>query len=362
MRRRLETRRNRVATIAAATLPVVLLFAACGPPAPVVGADEPGPVRLSFFAFGDTGYVLDSIGRSMQTQMRVGSVLEAEQRRRPVDAVVMLGDNFYPSGLLEKELEPRVRENLVRPYCVFLALDGPESERVADACEPSRRGERPIPLYAVLGNHDREMPESPRLQREVVPRFVPNWHVPAQPIEVIELADSDLQPGVSLILYDPVLLAESGDGASLERALRSARGPWRILAGHYPIHDQHPGPWIVKTLAGVDVPVHLHLAGHEHNLQIGVPAPSRPYLQVVAGSGGGQREVKHSLLGGRFSLVQPGFARIDLIGDGDAARLVVSLVALPVSNLAFWIAPRVVSRWSVGLNGDVREESIPGAD
>ncbi len=357
MRRRLETRRKLVATIAAA----VLLLAACGPPAPVVGADESGPVRLSFFAFGDTGVLPNSIGRSLQAQMRVGAVLEAEQRRRPVDAVVLLGDNFYPEGLLDKELVSRVRENVVRPYCGFLALDGPESERVADACEPDRRGDRPVPFYAVLGNHDQTVPESPRLQREVVPRFVPNWHVPAQAIEVIELADSALQPGVSLILYDPVALAESGDGAALERALRSARGPWRILAGHYPIHDQHPGPWIAKTLAGIDVPVHLHLAGHEHNLQIGVPAPSSPFLQVVAGSGGSERQVKHSLLGSRFALVQPGFSRVDLVGEGDAARLVVSLVALPASSLAFWIEPRVVARWSVGLSGDVREEPIPRA-
>ncbi len=357
MRRSLERRSDFVATIAA----LALLLAACGPPAPVVGADVSGPVRLSFFAFGDTGAVPKSIGRSLQNQMRVGRVLEAEQRRRPVDAVVMLGDNFYPSGLLAKELEPRVRENVVRPYCVFLALDGPESERVADACEPSRRGERPVPIYAVLGNHDTQMPESPQLQREVVPRFVPNWHVPAQAIEVIELADSALEPGVSLILYDPIALSESGDGAALERALRSARGPWRILAGHYPIHDSHPGPWIEKTLAAIDVPVHLHLAGHDHNLQIGVPSPRSPYLQAVAGSGASQRPVKHPLLGGRFALVQLGFSRIDLVGEGDSARLFVTLVALPVLSIEFWDPPRVVARWSVGLNGDVREESFAAA-
>jgi hypothetical protein len=144
----------------------------------------------------------------------------------------------------------------------------------------------------------------------------------------------------------------------LERALREAHGPWRILAGHYPIYDSHPGPWIAKTLAGIDVPVHLHLAGHEHNLQIAVPAPSIPYLQVVAGSGGSHRPVRHPLLGARFALVQPGFSRVDLVGEGETARLVVTLVALPVSNLAVWIAPRVVARWSVGLNGDVREEPL----
>lgn len=350
MRRPKQMRRELVAAVVVAAA----LLAACSAPSELVGADPPGDIRLSFFALGDTGATPKWL-RSGQPQMRVGAALEAEQRRRPADALVLLGDNFYPDGLLEKELEYRVRENVVRPYCAFLALDGPESSRVEDACEPERRGERPVPFLAVLGNHDTEIPESPRLQREIVPRFVPNWHVPAQSTEVIELADSELQPGVSLILYDPIALAERNDTASLERALRSAKGPFRILVGHYPIHDSHPGPWIQKALAGIDVPVHLHLAGHDHNLQIGVPAPASPYLQVVAGSGGSQRAVKHPLLGGRFALIQPGFSRIDLIGDGDDARLVVSLVALPVSSLSM-TPPQVVSRWSVDLNGNVKEE------
>ena len=352
MRRHVETRCNRVA----AAVVAAALLAACSPPTEVVGADPPGRIRLSLFAFGDTGFPPGWF-RSLQTQMRVGAVLEAEQRRRPADALVLLGDNFYPDGLLEKELAYRIRENVVRPYCVFLALDGPESSRVEDACEPARRGERPIPFHAVLGNHDTEVPESPRLQREIVPRFVPNWHVPSQSIEVVEIADSALQPGVSLILYDAMALAERNDTASLERALRSAKGPWRILANHYPIHDSHPGRWIQQALAGIDVPVHLHLAGHEHNLQIGVSAPSSPYLQVVAGAGGSARAVKHPLVGGRFALIQPGFARVDLVGEGDAARLVVTLVALPTSFAAS-TPPRVVTRWSVGLAGDVREEPI----
>jgi hypothetical protein len=352
MRRLLQLRCDFVAAL----LVAVALLPACSPPSELVGADPPGRVRLSFFALGDTG-ATPKWNRSGQAQMRVGAALEAEQRRRPADALVLLGDNFYPDGLLEKELEYRVRENVVRPYCVFLALDGPESSRVEDACEPERRGERPVPFLAVLGNHYNEIPESPRLQREIVPRFVPNWHVPSQSTEVIELADSELQPGVSLILYDPIALAERNDTASLEHALRSAKGPLRVLVAHYPIHDSHPGPWIQKALAGIDVPVHLHLAGHDHNLQIGVPAPARPYLQAVAGSGGSQRAVKHPLLGGRFALIQPGFSRVDLVGDGDDARLVVSLVALPVSSLALSTPPQVVSRWSVDLAGNVKEES-----
>jgi hypothetical protein len=290
--------------------------------------------------------------------MRVARVVEAEQRRRPADALLLLGDNFYPDGLREVELEHRVRENVVRPYCAFLALDGPSSPLVADACPPERRGERPVPLYAVLGNHDVELPESPKLQREAVPRFVPSWHVPSGPVEVVELVDADLASSASLILYDAHTLADEGDGASLERALREARGPWRILAGHYPINAGHPGPWIRRTLDAIDVPVHLHLSGHEHNLQVGVSQGSDPYLHVVAGSAGNDRLVRRSLEQSRFELVAPGFLRVDLVGDGDAARLVVTMIALPVSSLEIWSSPHVVQRWSVGLAGDVREEPI----
>ncbi len=107
------------------------------------------------------------------------------------------------------------------------------------------------------------------------------------------------------------------------------------------------------------MPVHLHLAGHDHNLQIGVSAPQSPYLQVVAGSGGGERAVRHPLVGGRFALVQPGFARVDLVGDGETARLVVSLVALPVSIArATGLPPRVVDALVGRPRGDVREEPL----
>jgi hypothetical protein len=333
---------------------VALLLAGCRAGA-IETQDVPGPIRLSFFAVGDTGRAPSGFARLLDTQMRVARAMAAEHRRRPADALVLLGDNFYPDGLAAKELAYRVRENLVRPYCSFLALDGPSWPEVADACEPERRGVRPVPIYAVLGNHDHMLPESPPLQREAVPRFVPNWRMPFGAVEVIELADSDLVRSASLILYDPRVLADQGDVASLERALRDSRGPWRILAGHYPVSDAHPGSWVRKALAEIDVPVHLHLAGHEHNLQIGAQSGGDPALQVVAGTGSSQRPVRHAVDDARFALVQPGFARIDLVGSGDAARLVATLVAIPSTALSLG-EEKVVARWSVGLSGDVREE------
>jgi hypothetical protein len=330
------------------------MIAACSPQS-LRGGDPEGIARLSLFALGDTGAEPAAIGRSLQTQMRVAAVLAAEHARRRADALVLLGDNFYPDGLRERELAYRVRENLVRPYCAFLALDGPESAEVADACPLAQRSAVPTPIYAVLGNHDTNLPESPPLQREAVPRFVPNWRMPPGPVEVVELLDDALVPSVSLVLYDAAALADAGDVASLRQALATARGPWRILAGHYPISDKHPGPWIRRALDEIEVPVHLHLAGHDHNLQIGAPSPGDPYLQVVAGSGGETREIRQRIEGARFAAIEPGFARVDLVGEGDAARLVVSLVAVP-RRLAIDRTPRLVARWSVGLHGGVREE------
>src|SRR4029450_5193129 len=101
-----------------AVLATATLLLACQPTA-IEHPDPPGRIRLSFFALGDTGVVPTAIARSLQTQMRVAWVLEAEQRRRPADALVLLGDNFYPDGLREVELAARIRENGGGPECGF---------------------------------------------------------------------------------------------------------------------------------------------------------------------------------------------------------------------------------------------------
>ncbi|MFM7786579.1 MAG: hypothetical protein ACKPE6_18360, partial [Gammaproteobacteria bacterium] len=53
-------------------------------------------------------------------QIAVGAAMQRAHRANPVDAVVLLGDNFYPDGLLADELVPRIIENVARPYCDFV--------------------------------------------------------------------------------------------------------------------------------------------------------------------------------------------------------------------------------------------------
>src|SRR5262245_59605357 len=97
--------RIRGGLLAAVALGAALATAACGEPTAIRGAVDPSSrSRLSLFALGDVGVIPASWIRRWQTQMRVARVLESEQHRRPADAMLLLGDNFYPDGLLEKEL------------------------------------------------------------------------------------------------------------------------------------------------------------------------------------------------------------------------------------------------------------------
>ena len=325
------------------------LAVALRPPGPVVTPDPDGRVLLSLFALGDTGDPPRRFGRAQQQQLRVARALAAEAQRRPADALLLLGDNFYPDGLHAGEVEERIRANLVEPYCAFLDLSAPLSSRVSVPCPDPVR---PIPLYAVLGNHDVETEDSPPLQQEAVPRYIANWHLWREP-QVVELPQ-----GVSLVLYDPSTLAKRGDFEPLLAAVREARGPWRILVSHYPFTERKPAALAQHALESAGVPVQLQLSGHEHNLEIGVIEGAHPMLQVVSGAGSDLRFPHQHLQGMRFAARLPGFARIDLIEGPAGRRLVVSLIAIREFSWQLWLPTRVVARWSVDEEGRARAEPI----
>ena len=324
------------------------------------GAALPG-AQLSLLAVGDTGEPPGWLG--LDPQRRVGRALLRAHRARPVAALVLLGDNFYPKGLVSHELVERVRANLVEPYCGFVALRGFRSPEVADGCPSGVEPADLPPIFAVLGNHDYESAESPALERDAVPSFVSNWSVPAGVAEVHELPG-----GVSLVLAQSEELLSGAGATPLRDALARSRGPWRIVALHRPVVEgvdasTRTGESTVAftqlvrgAIAESGVPVQLLLSGHEHNLQVFEGSAPGPRLMVVAGSGGGHRRMKFSASSRRFGLVAIGFARIDLVGAGADARLVVSQFALPRRWLPWHDVAALVSRWSVGPSGETRNE------
>jgi hypothetical protein len=350
------TRATRFAALA--VLPL-LFVSARGAPA---RAEAP---QLSLLAVGDTGAAPDD-PEGQRTQLAVAAAMASVDRGSPVNALVLLGDNFYPAGLRRSELARRMRANIVQPYCRFLELTGPRAPEVAGACEVPLEERHPVPLFAMLGNHDYGSPESPALQRDAPRLYIGNWHMPFGAAAVYEL-----DAGVSLVVFDSDPIYEGADAAPLVEALRASRGPWRILAAHHPIADvgresereRHARyrRVVLEAIAAADVPVHLMLSGHEHNLEVLAMDPPAPPLHVIAGSGSGTRSLHEPDPRRKVGFKLPGFARVDLVGespeDAGKARLVASLYALPgfprrlVSD-----RPRVVARWSVDLAGRIAAE------
>jgi hypothetical protein len=347
---------NRSVVLAALLL---LSVAGCGASA----AEE--PPLLSLLAVGDTGAPPDDPDR-YGTQLAVAAAMESIDRAHPVHDLVLLGDNFYPHGLLRAELVPRLRANVVRPYCRFLWLAGPRAPEVEEACHVPATARHPVPLFAVLGNHDYFSPESPALQREALRRFLANWHMPLGAAAVYELGH-----GVSLVAYQSDPIFEGADAVPLAEALRASQGPWRILAAHHPIADRGRDAEaerhrryrevVLEAVAAAEVPVHLVLAGHEHNLQVLAMSPPAPPLHVISGGGSEPRSLSGPDPRRKAGFEAPGFARVDLVGggpgEGSEERLVASLYGLPrfprrlVSD-----RPRLLARWSVDRAGRVAAE------
>lgn len=323
----------------------------------------PGDSLYAFFALGDTGRPsLLSALRSGQRAVAWG--MEREDARRSVDAVVLLGDNFYPHGLEEATLVRQVREHIVRPYCRFLRLDGPRSAEVRDACPGSALGHG-RPLYAVLGNHDYGNATSPTLQRDTLPAFVPSFDLPEEVAALRRLGD-----GIDLILVDSERLLEGADPAPLRQALRASTGPWRVLALHRPValaNGPQGGPeggemrlreTVRRAVADAGVRVHLTLAGHTHNMQV-LAEPDPMPLHVVAGSGATTRRVARGDATRRFGRAAVGFARIDRVRGPEGERLIATLFESPrypavqaVLGEPAW----VIARFSVDPDGGVRDE------
>ncbi len=288
---------------------VLLLGALLG--APLAAGAEDGV--LSLLALGDTGK-RTSWPTSFLPQYRVGEALAREDRRSPVEALLFLGDNFYPDGLSRRTLRGRLRENLAGPYCHFLQLTEKGRGAVRDVCDRAPEATHPVPIIAVTGNHDVGRVQGVRLQRERLPVFLGNWLMP-------ETARSyELGGGVSVIAFhsEPVMQGLSAD--ALAEAIRGSRGPWRIVIAHHPVADPGAG-WksdyaerVLAALAVAGQPVHLFLAGHQHSLQA-LRGPGAA-LHVVSGAGGADiRPLSPAGAERLYAEVAYGFVRIDVSAD-----------------------------------------------
>lgn len=212
------------------------------PPPPPEAA--PRPSRLHFLAVADTG-------SGDSRQQAVAERMAEVHRMRPVDLVVLGGDNIYPDGDLS-----RVAASFERPYRELLAAR--------------------VPFHAVLGNHDiRTGNGEPQIAYRPFGMQGRWYNLRRGPVELFML-DTNMNARWQHQL------------PWLKKALSASSAPWKVVVGHHPIYSSGfygDDPAAIARLAPVfkRYGVQLYINGHEHHYERSRPLEGTTYLQVGGG-------------------------------------------------------------------------------
>ncbi|MFT5413072.1 MAG: tartrate-resistant acid phosphatase type 5 [Verrucomicrobiales bacterium] len=231
------------------------------------------PLGLNFMVVGDTG-----TGASLQRDVADAMAIVAKERRS--DFVLMLGDNFYNSGV-KSVSDPQWQSKFEQIY---------------------RSRLRKIPFYACLGNHDHRGNVEAQIDYS---KQSERWRMPAryytftQPIT----GGDDMLIEFFVIDSDPITreLPESqAQLVWLENALESSTARWKVVAGHHPLRSGGRPSTATKPVREAllpifqRAPVDLYLSGHDHYLEFGTADHGINYGLSGAGSKLQRRVVRHS--------------------------------------------------------------------
>ena len=209
------------------------------------------PASLRWLAIADSG-------SGDANQRAVADQMVKVQLRRPVDLVLMAGDNIYPDGNLN-----RVEATFLGPYRALL--------------------EAKVPFHAVLGNHDiRTANGDPQV---AYPPFgmKGRWYTLRQgPVEFF-LLDTNMNARWQHQL------------PWLRRVLAASSAPWKVVVGHHPIYSSGlygDDPAAIARLTPLfrQYGVQLYINGHEHHYERSRAIDGTTYLQV-GGAGAALRPV-----------------------------------------------------------------------
>ncbi len=216
---------------------VLLLFAAGARAASLREISfTPRNAVLRIAVAGDTGSGADAVAAGIA---RVHAA-------KPLDAIVLTGDNFYPCGVTSEE-DPR--------WKLVTAL--------------TRIG---VPILPVLGNHDSCGKSDPLAQVRAT-GVVKNWTMPARQYAVrFGIAD------FAMLDTTPYVRGRSGDAESVVReTFKSSTARWRVVVGHHPVissgyHGYFPRDEVNRMRKLIpalrETKASLYICGHDHHLEL----------------------------------------------------------------------------------------------
>jgi tartrate-resistant acid phosphatase type 5 len=240
---------------------------------------------LHFLLIGDAGSGLE---QQKQVAEAMAAYADLNKATNPVNFVLMLGDNFYESGIVGTN-DPQWEVKFEKMY------------------NPLRL---PLPFFAVLGNHDwRTDPPDAQID---YPKTHPNtrWQMDGHWYKrqfASDSADTNAPPFADFFfldtqawnLADPHIKQYAdphlGDKqmAWLEDELKNSRARWKIVVAHHPLYSngEHGHDPQIKNLRARLGPlfkqykIDAFITGHDHDLQR-IEVPGEPTLFLISGAAG----------------------------------------------------------------------------
>ncbi|NRA07650.1 MAG: metallophosphoesterase [Myxococcales bacterium] len=316
------------------------------PPDPALPDAGPSLVRRVVL-IGDAGNPTDNEA-TLSALGRWGDA-HAERSR-----VIFLGDNLYPAGLREDDLERG--ERVLRSQL--------DATRAAKTFTPGNHDwGYPVPSAENLAREEHFIDARPDAN------FLPRGGCPGPSVETLSAPGGDVPRGLSLVFIDlqwwllPADQRPDCEGIDEERAARALadtlealKGQWVIVAAHHPLRSGGPHGglsygwpteavvsmlgWWLGSLQNTYEPAYanatsriraalaptrplLYAAGHDHNLQL-LEGGAASSFEVVSGAGSVRRvSTVTDIPGTLFAHAYPGFVVLDFHStpSGEEVRL-----------------------------------------
>lgn len=243
---------------------------------------QPSPAKAAtsthFLFTADTG-------SGLSDQRANGSQMAEIHSQRPVDFVILGGDNIYPDGNLAK-----IDTHFKTPYLLLLKAG--------------------VPFHAVLGNHDiRTENGDPQVAYKPFGMKGRWYTLQKGPIEFFMLDTNTNTPWQFQAPW-------------LKNALAKSTAAWKIVVGHHPIYSaglygDDPSAISRLTPLFAKYGVQLYLNGHEHNYERTKNINGTTY--IISGNGGAA--LRPIIANERSAKVASSFGFLELTATPSSLRI-----------------------------------------
>jgi hypothetical protein len=296
---------NRIAGWRVAAAVLVLFAAPCGAQSrDTMVVTVPKKGALNFLAMGDWGRNGESPQKEVAAQMG--------ETARALDAqfLLVLGDNFYPSGV-QSVSDPQWRSSLENVYTAFpLNVD----------------------WYVALGNHDYRGEPQAEVEYSKISR---RWRMPSRyyavkkevgPGVTAEFLIIDTSPFIKDYRNDLEKYHVAGTDTAKQRrwidsTLKASKAQWKFIVGHHNVYSGggKGARTVMPDMEALLLPlmkkygVQAYICGHEHHLEHIQPEPNGPHF-LISGAAA-EANPATGTKGTKFANAGPGFMALSLTPD-----------------------------------------------